>query len=1074
MSFFEQNAKSIVDLIKYQSATSPDMKILTFVKYEHGKEIESTLTYRDIDMMARRIASNLREKGVRAGDRILCLSTQSEEDVYSIFGSLYAGATFILIPPPSDTAKRERFLSVLDSSKPKFMLTSNLLLTEVCDISRLMLLTNMKEDFFVNIDGTEQPAESVGPIETDPESLAYIQYSSGSTSSPKGVMVTHRNLLSNMKSIMEVSFKAENPVKSYLAWAPFFHNVSLINLFIGTSAAIPMVWMRPSDFMEKPLRWFEQMTRHKTESTFGPNSAFNFCARSISKKDLDGIDISSLKLIANGSEPVDLCTLELFTEAFRDVGMSIDKFVPGYGLAEVTSMATSSRDGVVFSYIDGEKLGENKFVKVEKSHPRAKTIVSAGHIGAGFKMITVHPDTLEICGEGEIGELWIQGPSVAKGYWQAEEATKETFCATNPSSEGLFLRTGDLAYLDGRVVYITGRMKEVIIINGHNFYSSDIQETVKKSVSELKSSTILTFSVLRDKKEKVVTCVETLKRHKDEDLDVMARSIVDIISKTYEFSPDDIIFAGAGTLPRTDNGKIQLLKAKKLYTDGLLPSYYSLEGRKESPSQTAKKPRNDLERQISEIFCDLLKPANEIGIDDNFFMLGGDSIAMVQLAARIRETFGIEIPIKFLLNEPNVEKVADLVEQFKRGVAPSEIKIKKANLYEECRLDETIVPAVFPEGTKFMPPKNVFLTGGTGFVGAYLIKEIMENTDARIYCLVRAKDRQTALSRIRENSSHFLVWDESYASRIIPVLGELSKPLMGIDRGEFEELSTFIDTIYHNGAMLNFIYPYERLKGINVIGTEECLRLACLNRPKYFHHVSTFSVFDNPSYFKKTALESDPLESPDGYFLGYTESKWVAEKLVRIAMDRGLSAAIYRPGEISGAADTGIWKMSDAVIRNLVSCVQMNAMPDIDTRFHITPVDYVAKGIVLLSLQENSLGKAFHLVNNNIKSIDEIAKFLRKFGYPLESVTFDEWKKRLFAADEKNAMKPLEELFREKKKEGEEIHRRYGELEAFFSVEQAEAGLRKAGVSCDPLDDKLLTRYFNYFIKAGYIESPRT
>ncbi len=365
----------------------------------------------------------------------------------------------------------------------------------------------------------------------------------------------------------------------------------------------------------------------------------------------------------------------------------------------------------------------------------------------------------------------------------------------------------------------------------------------------------------------------------------------------------------------------------------------------------------------------------------------------------------------------------------------------------------------------------LFLTGATGFVGAYLIRDLMQMTEANIACLVRARSTEQGLKRIVENLQSYDLWDESYRERLTPVIGDLAEPGMGIAADVYEQLASDIDTIYNNGAFLNFVYPYQRLKDINVSGTAECLRLACLKRAKYFHHVSTFSVYDNPSHFDRHVAEDDPLVDPTGYFLGYTESKWVAEKLVQIAASRGLKTAVYRPGEISGASDTGIWKMSDAVIRSMIASIQVKAMPDVSMRFHLTPVDYVSKALVTLSLQAESIGHAFNLINKNVKAHPELCVLMNELGWNVELVSFEEWRRRVFDAEDDNALKPLETLLLEKRQGAEAMEQRYGMHEAEFSVDSTLKGLEGTGVSCAPVDQKLLATYFAYFRAQGYVAS---
>jgi thioester reductase-like protein len=241
-----------------------------------------------------------------------------------------------------------------------------------------------------------------------------------------------------------------------------------------------------------------------------------------------------------------------------------------------------------------------------------------------------------------------------------------------------------------------------------------------------------------------------------------------------------------------------------------------------------------------------------------------------------------------------------------------------------------------------------------------------------------------------------------------------------------------------------------------------------MGKAKSFHHISTFSVFDNPSHFRKPAFEEDPLDDPRGYLLGYSESKWVAEKLVLAAFERGLRGCIYRPAEVTGSSDTGIWKLNDLVSRALVSSVRAGAFPAGEMRFHMTPVDFVARAIVALSLDGDCSGRIFHLINQNVKSHAELAPMVRDLGYRAEVVPFEEWKRRL--RDLPNSpFEPLQALLDEVGHGDETIEQRYGSAEPRFSVTSTSRALEPVGIRCPPVDEQLLRTYVRYFARAGYL-----
>ncbi len=1064
-------ARTIIDYLEQRAADHPEKVVYHFVAYPSGEPVESTLTYRGLRDRARVLAAALQARGLGQRDRVIVPSLQTAEDFIGFFGCMYAGVPFILLPPPVDANKTLRMRAAIESAEPALILTHRIVNHVLGGLPALAAQLGRTPSDFLDLDAVSTDAASYRPVELESDAVAYIQYSSGSTSAPKGVVISHGNVLANVEAGLRV-IENNPPSRTYLLWAPVFHNVGLITALSTVVAGMECVWMKPMDFMAKPVRWFERITHHRADYTFASNSAVNYCTRAIRPDSIAGLDLSSLVSLGNGSEPIDMDTLYAFTNAFGGIGFRLDMFNPGYGLAEATSMASASTSGPVVRHVDSTALGRDRFVEVSPDHPKAKEIVAVGRLAWGNHALIVDPETGALCPEGTIGELWLRGPSNALGYWRNEEETVQTFRATHPQAEGTYLRTGDLAALRDAHLFITGRAKELIIINGHNFYSTDLQQTIKKEVPELKLVPFFTFSVAQDKREKVISVAEAVGIAPTE-LRRLADAVVAAIARTWEFSPDDILFVAEGSLPRTDTGKVQLLKLRQQYIDGKLQPVFSLKG-DGAAERVVIAPRTATEAEVATLFTRLLGRTEPLSVDDNFFLHGGDSLASAELMAALEVQYGVEIPIKLFLGQPTIAGVAQIIDAARGGASVAEMKREKADLRAEVVLDAAIRPSPGAPPARRNDPEAVLLTGGTGFVGAYLIRELIARTRAQIYCLVRAADAAAAGERLRRNAEHYGIWNDAWSSRLVPIAGDLGKPRLGLTTAAFDELARSVDAVYHGGALLNFMYPYAALKDVNVKGTEECLRLASLHRAKAFHHISTFSVFDNPSYYTSEAQEDDALDHPDGYFVGYIDSKWVAEKLVHVARSRGLSCTIYRPGEVSGDVVSGVWN-EDAVVRNIVATIQLRAMPDVAVRFRITPVDYVARAIVALSLLPESEGRAFNLVNQDAKSFRELAGFAREYGYPVALLRLPEWKERLFAADPSNALKPLEPLFKDEGQNGVGgITERLSRAGAKISVAEAERLLRPLGITCPEVTSQLLATYFRAFIAAGYLPTPQS
>lgn len=391
----------------------------------------------------------------------------------------------------------------------------------------------------------------------------------------------------------------------------------------------------------------------------------------------------------------------------------------------------------------------------------------------------------------------------------------------------------------------------------------------------------------------------------------------------------------------------------------------------------------------------------------------------------------------------------------------------------DLRAEAVLDPAIqFPNplSENIANPLAIFLTGATGFLGVYLLNELLHKTTADIYCLIRAKDIEDGKQRLKKQLEFYSLWDEKNSSRIIPVVGDLSKPFLGISEAQFKELGDRIDVIYHNGAMVNYLCPYTTLKDSNVRGTEEVLRLASLNQTKPVHFVSSISVFFSPAHpIDREVLESDTPQFHPNMKGGYKQSKWVAEKLVTIAQERGLPAAIYRPVRIMGDSKTGITgNFNDLLCGLLKGCVQLGRYPASEAAIDMVPVDYVSQAIVNLSQQQNSFGKAFHLLNSQPIPLNDLFDNVHALGYPLEKLPQDKWLVELERHASANPENELLSFLLLLVSSPNNIFSK----KAKFDDRQTQAGLNGSAIACPIADKNLISTYFSYFQTSGYITPP--
>ena len=420
----------------------------------------------------------------------------------------------------------------------------------------------------------------------DSNNLAFLQYTSGSTASPKGVMIAHSNLVQNLAAIYQ--YFEHSPHTHVVSWLPMYHDMGLIGtilqpLYGGFRATL----MSPLMFLQRPLRWLEAISRYKGTSSGAPNFAYDFCVRKIKPEQITNLDLSSWDVAFNGAEPINHQTLEQFASLFKPYGFRPEAFYPCYGMAEATLMVSGGKKTtpVVIKKVQTTALEQNKIVIANDRDKECKIIVSCGHTIPNQKIKIVNPETLTECSEREIGEIWVSGPSVARGYWHQLELSKQTFGNyVADTKEGPFLRTGDLGFLSEEELFITGRLTDLIIINGSNYYPHDLEWVVEQSHPQIRSGFTAAFSVDIEGKENLVMMAEIERYYgknrlkannnggKNSHLDEseLIQAIKRAVFKNYDLEVYAVKLLKPGTIPKTSSGKIQRQACKHAFVLGNL------------------------------------------------------------------------------------------------------------------------------------------------------------------------------------------------------------------------------------------------------------------------------------------------------------------------------------------------------------------------------------------------------------------------------------------------------------------------------------------------------------------------
>nr|AQW44894.1 non-ribosomal peptide synthetase [Corallococcus coralloides] len=666
----------------------------------------------------------------------------------------------------------------------------------------------------------------------------------------------------------------------------------------------------------------------------------------------------------------------------------------------------------------------------------------------GNTQVYVLDANLEPVPVGVPGEVYIGGIGVARGYLDRPDLTAERFvrCPFGTGPGARMYRTGDLArwLADGQLDYL-GRMDHQVKLRGFRIELGEIGEVLARH-PDVREGVVVVRDDMGEEKQLVAYVVARGEKAPDP---------ADLRNHLKARLPEHMVprfFVNLDALPLTPNGKVDR-KA--------LPAP---EGARAGAKKAHVAPRTPDEETLATLWREVLR-VEQVGVHDNFFDLGGSSLSLYQVLTRMRSAFSIELSLRELLQAQTLADLAKTVDAARSGVL--QVRDTQADMVADAVLDADIDPRGLP-GPSPRAPRTLLLTGATGFLGAFLLEELCRKTDARIYCLVRCADAQDGMRRIRKNLEGYSLWSDALASRIVPLRGDIGRPLLGLSAEEFQRLEEEVDVIYHNGALVNFLYPYEGLRAANVLGTREILRLATRTRVKPLHYVSTISVL--PSGRTEPIREDEPLGPPGSVAGGYSQTKWVAESLVRAASLRGLPVTIHRPGRITGHSQTGAWGTEDLLCRTLKACVRMRAAPQVDAMIELTPVDYASSAIVDLSLRPESLGKTFHIVNPRTVRATALWSGMQAFGYPLRILGFDAWLTELASAQASDAV--LRELHSILQQVPPEDRTASGPRMAVCDSRNAVKALEALGTSCPPVNDTLMSTYLSSLVRRGFIEAP--
>ena len=552
---------TLADVLRWRATHQPDGLGYRFLLDGEAREVG--LTYGDLDRRARAIAAALLSRGAD-GARALLVYPPGLDFICAWFACAYAGAAAVAVPPPQ-TARARRFMSaaaaIAGDARPVVALTTTAL--------RQTLPADGLGDapWLVTDDELVAPAGGAGERVVGAEDVAFLQYTSGSTTAPKGVVVTHANLMANLRAIERTFWRPTD--EGSVSWLPPYHDMGLIGGIIQPLyGGFPVVLLSPVDFLQRPLRWLQAITRVRGAVSGGPNFAYEQCVRRITQEQAAGLDLSSWRVAFNGAEPVHDRTIREFTARFAPCGFAPEAFKPCYGLAEATLLvsvnATAAPPRVeTFRRAQLERHQVVACAGDADDTDDARALVSCGQ--PVTSTVIVDPETLEPCPPGRVGEIWVAGPDVAMGYWNQPGETERTFGARlRGAASGRFLRTGDLGFLLDGELFVTGRLKDLVIIEGTNHYPQDIERTVSASHPALEPGDCAAFSLDVAGREALVV-VAAVQRSAHAAVADVQRAIRAAVSEQHDLRIHDLVLVRRGDIPKTVSGKVRRHACKAAY-----------------------------------------------------------------------------------------------------------------------------------------------------------------------------------------------------------------------------------------------------------------------------------------------------------------------------------------------------------------------------------------------------------------------------------------------------------------------------------------------------------------------------
>jgi amino acid adenylation domain-containing protein/thioester reductase-like protein len=1010
---FSDRRCSIHELFTGQASQSPERLAVI----AEGQK----LTYQELNKKANQVAHYLQNLGAGPDTLVGICVDRSPQMLIALLGILKAGAAYVPLDPKYP---QERLGFIIEDTQIKLLISQSAM-AEILPLHQAQTLFLDAMWDLLEQQPTNNPENAV-----ESHHLAYVIYTSGSTGRPKGVAIEHRNALD--LAAWSYDYFEPDCWSGVLASTSICFDLSVFELFVTLGCGGTVILA--DNALELPKLSAAQQVKLINTVPSAIEALWK----------VQGIP-DSVHTINLAGEPLQNALVQKLYQ--------LDQVRAVYNLYGPSEDTTYSTAALI---------------------PQGATSVPT--IGRPLPHSRVHllDAQMRPVPEGLEGEIYIGGAGLARGYLNRPELTADCFIRDPFSKDPTdrLYRTGDLAlYLpDGNLKFL-GRIDHQVKIRGFRIELGEIENTLLL-LSELRQVIIVARTDDGASNPRIIAYVVP---EVNQGESITPKFLRNFLAKKLPLHMVPAAFVILPELPLTPNGKIDRRALP-------VPQWNSTEEGSSEP------PCTPLECQLQAIWIKVLK-VEDIGLHDTFCSLGGHSLMAIHLLYEVQTILGLDVPMSLFLESPtlagmaaviqmlqqNVQIAIDLATQQRKAQMPgsaTEFEVgpvlsTPTTLATEAELAEQLDASIFPPFESSGPIPHIFLTGATGFLGTYLLGQLLQKTQGDIYCLVRATSLSEGLVRLRHSLNRYQLWQDNYEGRIIPVLGSLTLPKLGISQALFDRLAQKLDVIYHCGAWVNILYPYAVLKAANVLGTQEVLRLASQSRVKSVHYISTTDVFAGASDLSlQTVHEGNAVASAQLLYSGYAKSKCIAESLLWTAQKREIPVTIYRPSNIMGDGKTSTCPPASFVVQMIKGCLKIEAAPQLPAILNLVPVDYVSRAIIHLSLQPESLGQSFNLVNPQGLAWMDLLGWMQQAGYRIEPVSYEAWGRQTIAA---NSQTPEDVLFFLSTLFTNQpfIQKSLGSFH--FEIPHLERQLRTAGIVCPTIDSDWLSAYFQSFYEEGLI-----